>query len=113
MAVPHRGQNVGGHQVAHIRTTGVEELEALDQLGRRTRDALHNAPLKISAVGILSQVRQHNLDPQDPDIDGAVARGIVIESIKTVAKDRSIEDANLSVKPIRRIPRRGQSSRYR
>lgn len=82
------------------------------KLGPLVRKALNEAPLQVSAAKILADVEavRHpqdenlRLDPKDPELDKRLAHGILMESAKTVAKDRAAEDAMLSIKPI--IPKK-------
>ena len=104
-----RGINSGRNAAVYIRTPITEEMDALDRLGPLVRAALNEAPLQISATKVLSDIEavRHphdenlRLDPKDPELDKRLAHGILMESAKTVAKDRAPEDAALSIKPLR------------
>jgi hypothetical protein len=119
-----RGTNDGGHVIPTVVGTVEDEMAALERLGPLTRRAIYEAPVRYAALGIIGQIeaeqeRQRALypehvrgriviDPKRPDLDRSLARGIAIESRKTIMRDRSEADALLGVKPI--VPRRGAAA---
>lgn len=98
-----RGDNKGSFLVPQAVTPVGEEMDALEALGRNSRHALYDAPMKISALSILRDITAAGYDPKDPDIDRFVSRGIVLESMKVLMRDRPLQDAELGVRPIRAV----------
>ena len=108
--------NDGRHVQAVRYGTMAEEMEALDALGPLTRASIYNSPIRISAAGILQQIREAEekarsrapesirdrikLDPKERNLDLSIAENIKRESMLTVRRDRSEADALLSVKPM-------------
>ena len=110
--------NDGGH-VVEIYASGTisDEMNALDQLGPLTRQAIYDSPIRYSAGAVLKQIRDYEeqqrklvpemfrsrfcIDPRHQDIDRAVADGLVKNSVEIVLRDRSEVDAMLGVKPLR------------
>jgi hypothetical protein len=113
--VVKRGDNTGSFKVLQATTPVEEEMAALEKLGRNSRQSLYDAPMKISALSILNDIVSAGYDPKDPDIDRFVSRGIMVESMRVIMRDRSKEDAELGVRPLRRRahgqPRSGRSYR--
>ena len=71
-------QNVGAPGSGTVRwTTAEEEFAALDQLGPLTRHALTQAPIKMTAVVILEDLRRNGLPPTYPPVDELVARKLM------------------------------------
>lgn len=120
-----RGSNSGiGTPGQHALVPGHLEMAALEDLGPRTRYALANAPLKVLAYSIVSQIIDFNdrvhaenerraaaglapkpyLDPKSPDLDDRLARGVVSNQLDLLQQDRSIEDAIAGVTPLNRQP---------
>lgn len=122
-----RGSNVGKVAANIITDTATDEMDAMEQLGRNTRAALCDAPIKFSAISVLQSVREHEeklrsqlpeeqrpllvLDPKNLDLDMHLARGLMMQSVKIIAQDRSIEDAQSSIRLLR--PRRTVRPDYR
>jgi hypothetical protein len=116
-----RSTNDGGHVVRAAIGTVDDEMAALEQLGPLVRLAIYESPVRWSALAVLTDLRSAeeaerkkypeqirpfiNFDPLNPELDKSLARGILIESAKTIRKDRDEADALLGVKPI--IPRQG------
>lgn len=92
-----RGDNQGDYKALVVAVAAQDEMNAMEQLGRKTRMALCNAPMKFAAVSILSDLQSAGYDPKDPIIDGFIARGVQVEGLKTLMRDRSPEDANLGI----------------
>lgn len=109
--------NDGGHVIAlFTEGTSADEMDALDQLGPMARQVIYDAPIRYSAGAVLKQLRDYEeserqkmppeirhlvrLDPRDPRIDAAIAKGLVEDSIKTILKDRSEQDAKSGVMPL-------------
>jgi hypothetical protein len=114
--------NDGGHVIAlFTEGTATDEMNALDQLGPLARQVIYDSPIRYSAGAVLKQLRDYeeserqklppeirhlvHLNPRDPKIDAAIAKGLVDDSIKTMLKDRSEQDAMLGVKPL--VPKIG------
>lgn len=57
-----------------VGSSVVQEMLAFDDLGPKTRDALHRSAIKFSAVEILAMLARENVDPSFPKIDEAMAR---------------------------------------
>lgn len=116
MSVIKRGDNAKGFAVPHVAVNVDEEMAALEGLGRATRQAILDCPIKFSAATILMEVqrqesvltikmgREIKLDPKLPDLDRFLAREVMRKSIMIVAQDRSQEDALSSIKPLRGNP---------
>lgn len=118
-----RKTNDGRHVIPTVVGTTDDEMAALEKLGPLTRRAIYESPIRYAAIGILGQIEAEQerlrlkypehlrhrvvVDPKDPRLDQSIARGLVIESAKTISLDRSREDAILAVKPI--VPRRGSA----
>ena len=112
-----RSTNDGGHAIELAVHSPDEEMAALDALGPVTRQAIYDSPIRYSALPILKQVldfeeeqRQKlpehlraafRIDPKDPRLDLNIARDLREDSLKTILKDRSAEDANAGVIPLR------------
>lgn len=115
--------NDGGHVIGMVLGETREEMAALDRLGPLMRRAINEAPIRYSALGVIRQVEDEQerrrqrlpeglrhhlvLDPSDYLLDAHMARGLLIESRKTIARDRDEADAALGVEPI--VPRRGST----
>lgn len=102
----------------------VLELAALDDLGPLTRAAICNAPLGVLAYSIVSQVVGVNdkihaeniqraaldmplrpyLDPKDPRLDFNLAKGVKQHQFNLLAADRTPEDAQMGLVPLRGRP---------
>ena len=119
-----RGDTNNGFKetVRNVRVTAVDEFDAFDQLGPCTRQALRDSPLPWLAVAIVSQLRDEEyrlrqsnpdfyLDLGNPDLDRNIARGLMMQSMQVMLRDRSREDAELGIKPLR--PRRTLRADYR
>lgn len=95
--------------------SATEEMAALDSLGPILRKVITNAPLQVLAFPIRQQIAEHNakegnikMDPLNPEIDAALARGLIAENFKLLRDDcflnnRPIEDAKAGVNPLRRL----------
>lgn len=114
-------ENVGDHRVLYVRSDASEEFDAFDQLGPGLKQALRDGPIKCSSIAILQQIADKNreielqnvdrermgwpprplLDPKNPELDAFLVRGLVELNVKTISLDRHIDDALLSVKPLR------------
>jgi hypothetical protein len=111
-----RGDNAKGFAVAIVAIDLGEEMAALESLGRATRQAILDAPIKFSAATVLEEIaRQEDilqlkmghpvkLDPTLPDLDRFLASEVMRMSITIVAQDRSREDAMDSIRPLRGKP---------
>lgn len=120
-----RGSNSGvGTPGRHESVLGVLEMAALEDLGPKTRYALANAPLKILATSIVSQIIDINnkieaenaerearelplrpyVDPKDPALDARLAQGVVSNQFELLHRDRSIDEAMAGVVPLRAKP---------
>lgn len=123
--VLRRGSNSGiGTPGAHALVLGEEEVAAMEDLGPKTRHAIDNAPLKMLATSIVSQVIDINdkiyeenqqraqqglpqrryLDPKDPQLDENLARGVISYNLDLLQRDRSIGDAMAGVIPLHGRP---------
>jgi hypothetical protein len=119
-----RGSNAARQPGPSMRVSGVEEMAAMMDLGPKTRFAISNAPLSVLATPIVMQIIARNdtieeenkvrlelgmpmlryLDPQHPQIDEALARGVLEHQLGLLMTERSIEDALAGVKPLRARP---------
>lgn len=112
-----RGDTNNGFKetVRNVRVTAVDEFDAFDQLGPCTREALRDSPLPWLAIAIVKQLQHEEarlrlinpdfyLDLKNPDLDRNIARGLTMQSLQVMLRDRSREDAELGIKPLR--PRR-------
>lgn len=115
-----RKTNDGGHVIPTVIGTNEDEMAALEQLGPLTRRAIYESPVRYCASGILKQIEgaeeaerkkypEHmrhmvRFDPKNPQLDQHLAHGLIIESAKTLRKDRDEVDAILGIKPI--VPKR-------
>lgn len=111
--------NDGGHKMGVVIGSLAEEMAALESLGPLTRAAIANSPIRYCAFGILRQIRSTeeqirnrfppaawhriHLDPKEPNLDLSIAEGLKQDSLMTIRRDRSEEDALLGIKPM--IPR--------
>lgn len=109
--------NDGGHVIKLHSGTRDEEMNALDALGPLTRQMIHNMPLRWSALAITRQIQDFEdkqrlkfpehvrhlfkIDPKDPRFDQMVADQLVEQALDAVRKDRSEEDAQMGVTPLR------------
>ena len=114
--------NDGGHVIDIFMGSTADEMAALDQLGPLTRQAIYNSPIRYAATPVLQQVRDYEkelqakappnfvvrLDPKDPRLDAALAKGLIQRSIEIVMKDRSEQDAKAGVVPL--VPKIGVKS---
>lgn len=121
----HRGNNAKT-QPGQQGAIPVElELAALDDLGPKTRFAICNAPLGTLAYAVIDQVIKRNdkieaenilraeqgltqrpyIDPKDPRLDEFMAKHILSTNFQLLLKERSIEDAQAGI-----IPMRGRQS---
>ena len=121
-----RGDNFKGFAMRVGIVHTASELEAFDTLGPSARQALRDSPIKWLATAIVLQIREAEeqyrqklpehmregfyLDLQNPDLDRNIARGLMQQSVQQLLKDRSPEDAELGIKPLRR---RDESSQVR
>lgn len=122
-----RGDNAKGFGIQIGEAASIDELEAFDLLGPMTRQALRDSPIKWLAIAIVQQIQEaeeaikaklpewqrplFSLDLQDPALDRNIAAGIVDQSKAAISQDRSREDAELGVRPLR--PRRIVRRMYR
>lgn len=102
-----RGDNCKGFDTRMGAVNGLDELEAFDALGPNARQAIRDAPVKWLATAIVIQIKEAEkqygpMDLQNPDLDRNIARGIMLQSMQLLMKDRSFEDAELGIKPLRR-----------
>lgn len=116
IAKPKRGDNQKGFNVSSVAVRIDEEMEALESLGRATRQAILDAPIKFSAATVMMEIarqerelsvkygREVTLDPTMPDLDRFLASEVMRKSILIVAQDRSREDAMSSIRPLRGKP---------
>ena len=109
--------NDGGHVIRMFTAPKGDEMEALDTLGPLTRAMIHESPIRFSAAAILKQFRdfeekqrakfpervrdRFHLDPQDPRLDRMIAEQLPEQSLETIRKDRSEEDAQAGIRPLR------------
>jgi hypothetical protein len=113
---PKRGDNQKGFNVSSVAVRIDDEMEALESLGRATRQAILDAPIKFSAATVMMEIarqereltikygREVTLDPTMPDLDRFLASEVMRKSILIVAQDRSREDAMSSIRPLRGKP---------
>jgi hypothetical protein len=113
---PKRGDNQKGFNVSSVAVRIDDEMEALESLGRATRQAILDAPIKFSAATVMMEIsrqereltikygREVQLDPTMPDLDRFLASEVMRKSILIVAQDRSREDAMSSIRPLRGKP---------
>lgn len=121
MVVRRLGSNSGNAPGQHKLVLGIQEMAALEDLGPKTRHALTNAPLKIHAVSIVSQIIDVNdqieaenhkraaagqpqrpyLDPKNPDLDARLANGVLQHNVELLSADRGIEEAIRGVRPLK------------
>jgi hypothetical protein len=113
---PKRGDNQKGFNVSSVAVRIDDEMEALESLGRATRQAILDAPIKFSAATVMMEIarqerelsvkygREVTLDPTMPDLDRFLASEIMRKSMMIVAQDRSKEDAMGSIRPLRGKP---------
>lgn len=111
-----RGDNAKGFAVNIVAVSIGDEMAALENLGRATRQAILDCPIKYSAASVLKEVERQEkelkirmgphvqLDPKLPDLDRFLAREVMRQSIVIVAQDRSQQDALDSVRPLRGKP---------
>lgn len=109
---PKRGDNAKGFKVGHVAVSIDQEMEALEKLGRATRQAIVNAPVKFSALTVILEIERQEgvlsaqagypvkLDPTIHDLDLFLAREVMMKSAQIVALDRSKEDALASIRPL-------------
>lgn len=109
--------NDGGHVIRMFESPNGDEMEALDTLGPLTRAMIYDSPIRFSAAAILKQFRdfeekqrakfpehvrhRFHLDPADPRLDQMIAEQLPGQSLETIRKDRSEEEAQAGVKPLR------------
>lgn len=112
-----RGDNAKGFDINVGRVDLDTEFESMDQLGPNARQALRDSPIKWLAYAIVKQIAEaeeeiraklpedqrenFSLDLQHPDLDRNIARGIMLQSMQTLLKDRSNEDAAAGIVPLR------------
>lgn len=116
-----RGDNVNHHNVLYLRTTADEEFEAFEALGPAMQGVLRDGPIKSSAVAILKNVTDKNveieqanevrmqlgyppsrlLDPKDPSLDLHLARSFLMLNAQTIMKDRDAEFAQMGIVPLK------------
>lgn len=111
-----RGNNSSGFATTRIIISLNEELEALEKVGRATRQAILDCPVEFSAITILQEIERQEgvlsaqsgqpikLDPRLPDIDRFIAREIMLKAVAIIAVDRSRQDALDSIRPLRGKP---------
>lgn len=104
--------NDGGHLIRIYHGPRQDEMAALDSLGPLTRAMIHQSPIRFSAAAILQQFREFeekqrarfpglNLDPKDPRLDRMIAEQLPMQALDAIRKDRSEEDAQVGIKPLR------------
>jgi len=112
-----RGDNFKGFDAPVMALNGEQELEAFDKLGPCTRQAMRDSPIKWSAAAIIIQIEHEQervrallpefqrvlfkIDLKDPDLDRNIARGIMLQAMQILMRDRSREDAELGIRPLR------------
>lgn len=97
------------------------EMAALEDLGPKTLRAIDHSPLPILAHSVVVQLIEANakiekinerlvaaglperpyLDAKHPALDEALAKGIMQDTLKLLASERSIDDALAGMKPLR------------
>lgn len=111
--------NDGGHIIDVAIHSASEEMAALEQLGPVTRSAIANSPIRYAALPVLKQIkdfcdeqlkmvapemremyRRGRFNPQNPELDSFIAKGLIEDARKTILKDRSEHDAQIGVVPL-------------
>jgi hypothetical protein len=77
------------------------EILAFDSLGPLVRAALNDSPVKILAFPIVQELLGLGLNPCDPRIDAMAAHNLRVGARNVLLKDRSMEDAQLGMRPLR------------
>jgi hypothetical protein len=105
-----RGDNVGSSAAIIGRVDSRFEMECYEQLGPLSRQAINEAPLKILAAPIVIDIKKFfeekkiDFDLHAQKLDASIAKGIRGDTLRTILKDRTEQDALLGMKPLRGAP---------